>query len=201
MNDNKSTRAVIGPVRFSYLHVFEPWKGSDGKSEPKYSVSLIIPKDDTETLAKIKAALTAAFQAGISAKWNGVQPPKGTWRNPLRDGDIDRPADEAYKNYYFINATAKTQPGVVKINPAGDPKYIKITDPDEIYSGCYGYASINFFAFNNAGNKGISAGLNNLLKTSDGEFLGGRSDAASDFNDIKVEDVAGKAGSIEDEVF
>jgi hypothetical protein len=65
----------------------------------------------------------------------------------------------------------------------GEKKLVEVTDEDEVYSGCYGVASVNFFAFNNAGNKGVAAGLNNVLKTKDGEYLGGRTSAQSEFGD------------------
>lgn len=94
---------------------------------------------------------------------------------PLRDGDAERPDDEVYAGYYFVNANCKQQPGLVYKNGQ------KIIDSTDLYSGCYGHASINFFAFNNNGNKGIACGLNHLMKTRDGEPLGGRSKAEDDF--------------------
>ena len=173
----------IGEVRFSYLHVFSP-RSSDG-SEAKYSVSLIIPKSNTELVAKVKEAIRAAYEGGIGL-YGGTLPPKGAWRNPLRDGDIEKPADEAYKDAYFVNATCKTPPGIVKPDPTGMSKFTKITDEQELYSGCYGYASVNFFAFNRSGNKGVACGLNNILKTRNGDFLGGRASADSDFEGLDI---------------
>lgn len=176
------TKVITGKVRFSYLNVFEP-KGING-SEPKYSVSLIIPKEDKQTLNNIKRAIEAAKQAGIS-KFGGKIPPN--LKTPLRDGDEDRPEDENYVSCYFINANCKTQPGLVYRNGQ------KIIDSTDIYSGCYGYASVNFYAFNSNGNRGIACGLNNLMKVADGDTLGGRSRAEDDFadrieNDIEAED-------------
>ena len=199
MNDNQAKKAVIGPVRFSYLHVFEPWAGSDGKNDPKYSACIIIPKSDKDSLDKVKAAITAAFKGGID-KFGGVLPEKGNWNNPLHDGDLERAADEAFKDSYFINASSNTKPGIVKINPSGNPKYIPIDKQDELYSGCYGYVSLGFFAYKNSGNKGVSAGLNNILKTSDGEYMGGRSDANTDFGGLQLEGV-GAANVTDDDIF
>lgn len=183
MNDNTTTRIKIGEVRLSYCHLFTPEAVADG-GEKKYRVSLLIPKSNTKLVADVKAAIKAAFQDGISSRFGGKQPAPGTWKNPLRDGDAERPDDETYAGCYFINATAKTKPGIVKIvKMNGEKKLVEVTDENDVYSGCYGVVSVNFFAFNNAGNKGVAAGLNNVLKTKDGEFLGGRASAQSEFGD------------------
>lgn len=161
-------------VRFSYLHVFEAVAIEEGK-EKKYSVSLIIPKSDKALVAKIKAAINAAKETGKTSKFGGKIPPN--FKDPLRDGDIDRPEDDAYANSYFLTASCKTKPGLVDkdLNP--------IMDQGELYSGCYGRASINFYPFNTNGNKGVACGLNNLQKIKDGEPLGGRSSAEADFGE------------------
>lgn len=169
-NMNNATKVVTGEVRFSFLNVFEP-KSING-SEEKYSVSLLIPKTDTKTINAINRAVEAAKQAGIG-KFGGKIP--AVMKLPLRDGDAERPDDEIYAGYYFVNANCKQQPGLVYKNGQ------KIIDSTDLYSGCYGHASINFFAFNNNGNKGIACGLNHLMKTRDGEPLGGRSKAEDDF--------------------
>ncbi len=171
MNEVQATKVVTGKVRFSYLHVFEPSAVDEGQ-EKKYSVSLIIPKKDKATLAKIEKAIEAAKEAG-KAKLGGKIP--AALKLPLRDGDIERPDDEAYADSFFLNANAKTKPGLVDkaLNP--------IMDQDQLYSGCYGRASITFYAFNTSGNKGIACGLNNLMKLEDGESLGGRQSAENDF--------------------
>ena len=58
----------------------------------------------------------------------------------------------------------------------------QILERSEVYSGVYGRASINLYAFNSNGNRGIACGLNNLQKISDGEPLGGKSRAEDDFS-------------------
>ena len=175
---NTDTKVVTGKARLSYVHVFQPHAIEDGQ-EPKYSVSLIIPKSDKATIKKIEAAIEAAKQAGIG-KFGGKLPAK--LKLPLRDGDEERPDQEEYANAYFLNATSKNAPGVVdkQLNP--------ILDSTELYSGCYGRASINFYAFNTAGNKGIACGLNNLQKLADGDYLGGRSRAEDDFDAIEEDE-------------
>ena len=176
-NMNNATKVVTGIVRLSYLTVFEP-KSING-SDPKYSVALLIPKTDTKTISAINRAVEAAKQAGLS-KFGGKLPAK--MKLPLRDGDEEYPDDETYAGHYFVNANCNQKPGLVYKN--GQP----IIDSTELYSGCYGHASINFYAFNTNGNKGIACGLNHLMKVKDGEPLGGRSRVEDDF-----------AGLIEDE--
>lgn len=173
-NPNTATKVVTGKVRLSYVHVNKPVAISDGSDE-KYSVSIIIPKTDKELIKKIKAAINATIENGRASKFGGKVP--NNLKTPLRDGDEDRADDEAYANSYFINATSSTKPGVV------DRNCNPILDADEVYSGCYGRVSINFFAFNTNGNKGIAAGLNNIQKLADGEPLGGRQSPEVDFGD------------------
>ncbi len=173
-----STKVITGKCRASYVHVFEPQ--SINGSEPKYSLSLIFPKSDTETLGKIKAAIEEAKQNGISSKWGGKLPPN--LKTPLRDGDVDRPDDEAYSNSCFINASSTEKPGIV------DRKRVPITDPLAIYSGCYVRASINIYPFNTNGNRGLAAGLQNLQLWCDGEPLNGRVRAEDEFDALDAED-------------
>ncbi|MCD7717390.1 MAG: DUF2815 family protein [Lachnospiraceae bacterium] len=171
------TKVITGPrTRWSYANVWDP-KSINGGA-PKYSVSLIIPKSDTKTVEKINAAIQAAYEEGQSKlKGNGKSVPAlSIIKTPLRDGDLERPDDEAYKNSYFINANSANAPGIV------DADRNPILERSEVYSGVYGRASINLYAFNTNGNKGIACGLNNLQKISDGEPLGGRSRAEDDFD-------------------
>jgi hypothetical protein len=160
-----------GMVRFSYVHVFEPSK-MDEDSKEKYSVSIIIPKDDKKTLARINDAIEAALEQGKMSKFDGKIPRK--YHNPLRDGDEDREDDEAYEDSYFITAKSDRQPGLV------DADLQAIMSSDEFYSGCYGRASITFYPYNYNGTKGIAVGLNNLQKLKDGKHLGGSVTSAED---------------------
>ena len=172
------TKVITGvKTRWSYANVWEP-KSINGGA-PKYSVSLIIPKSDTKTVTAVKNAIQAAYDEGQSKlKGNSKSVPAlSAIKNPLRDGDAERPDDETYKDSYFINANSATAPGIV--DAARQP----ILERSEVYSGVYGRASINFYAFNSNGNKGIACGLNNLQKISDGEPLGGKTRAEDDFAD------------------
>ena len=172
------TKVITGvKTRWSYANVWQA-KSINGGT-PKYSVSLIIPKSDTKTVTAVKNAIQAAYEEGQSKlKGNSKSVPALTAiKTPLRDGDAERPDDEAYKDSYFINANSATAPGIV--DTARNP----IIEHSEVYSGVYGRASINFYAFNSNGNRGIACGLNNLQKISDGEPLGGKTRAEDDFAD------------------
>ena len=166
-----STKVVTGIVRLSYANIWDP-KSING-SEPKYSCSIIIPKSDTATIEAVRKAIECALQEGVG-KFGGKLPPRGALKLPLRDGDTER-EDAAYKGCYFVNANSTSQPQIV------DRSVQPILDRSEVYSGCYVRASINFYAFNSNGNKGVACGLGNIQKVKDGEPLGGRSSAADDF--------------------
>lgn len=171
-----STKVITGKVRFSYVNIFKSRAYKDGQ-DAKYSVCLLIPKEDKATIKKIKAAIDEAVQEGIASKWGGKKP--ANLKLPLRDGDDER-ADEApeYEGMYFLNANSSQKPGIV------DKDLNEILDPDEVYSGCWGRASINFYAFNTNGNKGVGVGLNNIQKLKDDTRLGAaRASAESDFGD------------------
>ena len=171
------TKVITGECRLSYANLWEP-KSINGGA-PKYSVSLIIPKSDKRTLDKIKAAIQAAYTDGEGKlKGNGkTVPALAVLKTPLRDGDAERPDDEAYANSYFINANSGTAPGIVDNQQEPQPISVR----SEIYSGVYARASINFYSFNSNGNRGIACGLNNIQKLRDGDPLGGKSRAEDDF--------------------
>ena len=171
-NQKNTTKVVTGIIRLSYANVWEATSINGGT--PKYSVSLIIPKSDTKTIDAINAAVDAAIKEGAS-KFGGKIPNKAALKLPLRDGDTERD-DEAYKDSFFVNANSTTAPQIV------DRAVQPILDRAEVYSGCYARVSINFYAFNSNGNRGIACGLGNIQKVSDGDPLGGRSSAADDFS-------------------
>ena len=177
------TKVITGVnTRWSYANVWDA-KSINGGT-PKYSVSLIIPKSDTVTVNKIKAAIEAAYEEGQSKlKGNGkTVPALSVLKTPLSEGDMERHDDPAYANAYFINANSATAPGIV------DADRQPILERSEVYSGVYGRASINLYAFNSNGNKGIACGLNNLQKIRDGEPLGGKSRAEDDFDTEEDDD-------------
>jgi hypothetical protein len=166
-------KVITGIVRFSYANVFEPTSVEAGGTL-KYNISLLIPKSDKATVKKITDAIEEAKKEGLAKLGNKIPP---TLKIPMRDGDLERPEDENYAGHFFINASSINKPGLVDqdLNP--------IMDKKDFYSGCFGRASLNFYAFNTSGNKGIACGLNNLQKTMDGENLSGGSSAEQDFGD------------------
>jgi hypothetical protein len=168
--ENIKAKVITGKVRFSYANVWEPKSINGG--EEKYSVSLIIPKTDKEAMEKIEAAIEVAKKDGIP-KFGGELPEN--LMLPLHDGDVEKPLDEAYTGSFFINASSVTKPGIV------DKNIQPIVDTAEFYSGCYGRASVVFYAYNSNGNKGIACGLQNLQKLADGEPLISRTSAEEDF--------------------
>jgi hypothetical protein len=182
MAEMNNTKVVTGKVRFSFVNVFEPKAFGEGQT-PKYSVMLLIPKSDVGTITRMKNAIDAAAQKALMTKFGGRLP--AVLKTTLKDADKDTDQDgEIFADkwpytagHYIINVSSKNQPQIV--DAACNP----IINPTEFYSGCYGRASINFFAYNNQGNKGISAGLNNLQKLEDGESLGSFTTAEQDFAD------------------
>ena len=178
------TKVILGPMtRWSYASLWEPKSINGGK--PKYSVSLIISKDDTETVNAVKAAIQAAYEKG-EAKLRGkssMVPSLDSIRTPLRDGDLERPDNEVYAGCYFLNANSDSAPQIV------DANLNVITNRDEVYSGVYGRVSVTMYAYNANGNRGIACALNNLQKVSDGARLGGgKPTAAEDFATFPEED-------------
>lgn len=172
------TKVTTNKVRFSYVNVFVPTAMEEGQDK-KYNIAILIPKSDKVTVKKIKDAIETAKQSGIESKWNGALPKK--LNLPLHDGDEDKD-DEAYAGHYYINAKSKNKPKIV------DREFEEILDPEDFYSGCYGRACVDFYAYNAGGGKGVAVGIRSLMKLADGEPLGGaasnpREDFGDDFED------------------
>ena len=167
---NFSATKMVIPCRISFANIWEP-KAINGGDE-KYSVSCLIPKSDKKTLARIQKAVEAAKEDGKTRKWSGKIPPN--LKLPLRDGDIDRPDDDNHEDCYFLNASSKDAPQVVdrKVNP--------VLDPMMVYSGCYCNVSVNLYAFNANGNRGVAAGMGYIQCVRDGERMSGKASADAD---------------------
>lgn len=174
----KDTSVRLGEVRFSYTAVFQPKKNDDG-TPSKYGVCIIIPKEDTETVNLVKEAIDAAKQRGKMEKWGGKIP--ANVKSCLRDGDIDREDDESFAGCYFLNASSRNKPGVKVLE---DGVVSDALDEEDFYSGCYGAVTLDFFPYESSGNKGVGAGLNNVIKTRDGDRLSGGRSADEDFADL-----------------
>ena len=172
-----STKVVTGKIRLSYVNIFEP-KEPQGGGDPKYSVTLLIPKSDTTTVGKIKEAIAEARESFCRRNGANALPTKPN--TTLHDGDGVRDSGDPYgpecKGCYVITVSSKQKPVIVDAfrNP--------VTDPGEVYSGCYGRAAINFYGYSNNGKKGISAGLLSIQKLHDGEPFG-TVGSADDFDD------------------
>lgn len=174
MAQNQDTKVVTGKVRLGYVHLWEPFSNIDG-AEPKYSVMLLVPKTDKKTIAAIEKAQEAALENGKGKTFGGSIPK--AWKNTFRDGDEegDLEKNPELEGHMFMTISSKTKPGVV------DGNVQPILDSTEVYSGCYARVSMNAYPFSKSGNKGVSFGLNHVMKVADGEFLGGRSNAEDDF--------------------
>jgi hypothetical protein len=172
-----NTKVITGVCRLSYANIWEPKSVENGP--PKYSASVLIPKTDTETLDRIKAAVQTAYDEGLGKlKGNGkTVPPLASLKTPLRDGDRERGDDPAYAGHMFVNANSITAPGVVDRNRQD------IIDRGEVYSGVYCRVSLDFYAFYKNGNRGVACGLLNIQKIRDGEPLGSRMSPQDEFDD------------------
>lgn len=172
------TQITTGKVRFSYVNAFAPKLMPDGVTE-KYSVTLLIPKTDKKTLAKITSAIEAAKEAFIQ-KNPGKKLPKNL-PTTLHDGDAPKESGEDFgsecKGCMVISVNSKNRPVVVYADKT------PMTEPTELYSGCYGRAVLNFYVYNTAGKIGVTAGLNGLMKLEDGEPLAGGIVTDSDWDD------------------
>lgn len=169
----KSDGKLIIRCRCSYVHLDEAWANSDA-NEKKFTMSCIIPKSDKQTLATIQQAVEIAKEDGKIRKWGGIIPKK--LQLPLRDGDEERD-DPAYENSYFFNASSKKP---VKVMNRAQQE----CDPKEIYSGCWALVSVKMFAYDANGNRGVAAGLNQVMFWADDEPLGA-SNAGNDFEALE----------------
>tara|TARA_R110000822_G_scaffold84867_1_gene199003 strand:+ start:1978 stop:2520 length:543 start_codon:yes stop_codon:yes gene_type:complete len=167
------SKIIVQNVRCSYVFVTSPRKNEDG-TDGKYSVQLIIPKDHPQ-LKKIKNEQLKTLKEKFGEK---VKP--SMFKLPLRDGDEERDSVE-YENCYFINANGGRKPGIANRN--NEP-----ADQDDIeeycYSGAVFHVSINFYAFEKDGNKGVAVGLNNIMLRKKGERLDGSAAATDEFSEF-----------------
>ena len=182
MYNNDALKVLTGECRLSYVHLNEPRAAQPG-AEPKYGVTLLIPKSDIATKADIDQSMQAAIAEGVTKTWGGQRPAMP--KIPLYDGDGVRPSGESFgpecKGHWVITASSKDKPQVVHISNVRTA-----LSPHDIYSGMYGRVTVRFFTYSNSGNRGVGCGLGNVLNTRDGEPLAaGRSDAADDFASLE----------------
>lgn len=185
MYQNDAQKVLTGEVRCSYVNVHTP-RQINGQGKPKYTMTALIPKTDSQTIADIQSAMNAAVEKGISDPkvWGGVKPAKMT--TTLYDGDGVKPeSGEPWgpecKGHWVLRMSANEgqRPQVVGLDN------IKVElDPRDVYSGMYARITVRFYPYKYAGKSGIGCGLGNILKTRDGEPLAGGASAESDFAGI-----------------
>lgn len=168
----------LGEVRFSYANVFVP-RASDLSKDEKYSVCVLVQKGDKQIEKLFNDAVEAAKTIGIAGKWGGKRP-SGLKIPTLRDGDEEHPDDEAFKGMWFFNASSRSKPGVAVL---ANGRVTEALGEEDFYSGCYGAVTVNFYPFNSGAN-GVACGLNNVIKTRDGDRFSGGSTAEEDFGDL-----------------
>lgn len=175
---NEGRTVVFGPCRLSYTHLFMKYTPEGTADDGKFMSNVLIPKGEKETVKALQEAIENAKKAAITAKWGGKEPKKLDL--PLRDGDDKE--DDVFADHFYVNAKSSTRPGIV------DKHRNPIVDEDEIYSGVWAIVSVTFYGYEVSGNRGVACGLNNVMKFKDGERLGGRTSAESDFADLDMED-------------
>ena len=165
--NNQPNNVTTGEVRLSYVNLFTPRAAQQGQ-EPKFSVTVLLPKSDAATKQRIDAAMQAAYEKGVQGTWSGARPPL---KSVIHDGDGVRPSGDPFgpecKGHWVFTASSKQPQQVVdlQLNP--------IIDQTRVYSGVYGRVNINFYPYSNSGNRGVAAGLGPVQITRDGEPLGG----------------------------
>ena len=174
---NELTNVTTGKARLSYVHLFKPYAYQSGQEE-KFSVTVLVPKSDADTKARIDAAIEAAKQKGNNEKWNGQCPP--IVPTPVYDGDGVRPSDgmpfgPECKGHWVFTASAKEDYPPEVVDKMGNP----IINHSEVYSGIYGRVNVSFFPYAFGGKKGIGCGLGPVQKLEDGEPLGGSAPTAA----------------------
>lgn len=169
----KGIKIKVGPFRVSYPNLFEP-RAMEPGDKPKYSVAMLFQKSDTKSIPMIRKAIEAAWKEAFPT----IKMP-AAFKNPvIHDGDIEKPDKEGYADTYYVNAKTERRPDVV--DSQGNP-----LAPDEMYPGCFARASVVVKAYEHkTGGKGVTCYLGNVMKTGDGDQLGGgSSNAADDFVD------------------
>lgn len=192
MGTNKGLKCTIGKVRASYVHVFEPY-AFDNKGEKKYSMAVLIPKDDKKSIDTINECVKRAYQySGVQDKWKGTSPKE--FVHPLHDGDAQKSDKPEYADCLYLNAKNSTKPGLVKktgtkmVDGVRKNILVPITDEAEFYSGCWVYVSLGFYAYKSGLDYGVACSVDNILKVEDGEPLGGRNSAEYDFGGMDIPD-------------
>lgn len=179
MHKGDALKCLTCEVRLSYVHIDEPYS-QDGVAEAKYQVALLLPKSEQQCYADIQSAIRAAYQQGVQNKWKGAQPQLNDRTMPIHDGDQPRVSGDPYgeecQGCWVISAKTKNKPEVVHVS-----NIHSILPPGSVKSGDYGRVMLNFYAYDANGNRGVACSLGNIMITREGEPLGSRTSAVSDF--------------------
>ena len=184
MEPKKTFKIILKNVRISYEALWEP-KGFMGDANAKYSCNVLLDKrKDAKQIAELETLIQEVYDEAVKGKWGGKGVRGFSVDNIVRDGDEEREGREGYKGKVFINPKSNTQPEM--IDKSGKP----IVRHDDLFSGCYCHISVNVYAYDVSGSKGIALGLNNVMVVDNDRalYLGGRANAASDFADLIEDD-------------
>lgn len=193
MFQNDPLMCLTGEVRCSYVCVDKPRvnTSSDGtpQGDPRYSVTLLIPKTDVATYNELRAAMMAAYEEGVAKSWQGLRP---QLRDIIHDGDGVRESGMPYgpecKGHWVVTAASKRKPDVKRIvtvtTAGGTTQRLMDVPKEEIYSGMYARCTVRFFTYNLPTRKGVGCGLNNILKTREGDPLSGGTTGEQDFSGL-----------------
>jgi len=170
------TQVVTTEVRLSYVNLFEARKISEKDKEAKFSVTILIPKNTPagqKTITDIKVAIKKAAEKGAVKHFGGRIPTNLDQISTLRDGDtaindlgdLKKLKNPELEGMMYMRLASKFQPKVLNAQKQ------EILNPMEVYSGIYGKVSLTLFAYSGEGRRGLSAVLNNVMITRDGEPL------------------------------
>ena len=183
MYKNDALKWLTSEVRLSYIHIDEPY-AQDANTEPKYQAAILLPKSEQACYADIMAAIQAAYQQGVQNKWKGAQPQLNDRTTPIHDGDATRASGEPYgeecRGCWVLSAKSKNKPEVVHIS-----NIHSLLPMGSVKSGDYARVMLNFYAYDSNGNRGVACSLGNIMITREGEPLGNRSSASSDFAEFE----------------
>ena len=175
---------TVEDVRLSYVNLFQPKPPfNNPQGDPKFSVTILVPKTNQAAKALIDQEIAQAIEDGVVSRWNGVRPPQPAIC--VHDGDGPRPSDglafgAECRGCWVFTASCKADRPPFVVDEYVQP----ILDPTKMYSGVWANVSVTFFAYSNAGKKGIGCGLNGVQRLRDGEPLGSSVTAQDAFKPV-----------------
>lgn len=183
MHNNKPNQILTAECRLSYPNLFKPvapyGRPDAPQDEWQYGCELLLPKTATACVEDIRKSSEFVINEAVNGAWRGAKP--NLIPTKIYDGDAPKPdgtprGDEC-KGHWIIRLRGKRKPQVRSVTNISGPDLTEA----EVYAGCYVRVTFGILAYNTAGKKGLTFILNNVLKTRDGEPLGGMTTAESDF--------------------